>query len=120
MLDCIYFLSIFSEITIPIPQQLFSQHSYYYTCQCKTPGYGFENCTQTSESADSINFGYTYCQIDPKTVTINGGNDNSATPLIFIDHVAYGSFLAPPGKPDDGCQDYYAQDIDKVRSYSFF
>ena len=40
-------------------------------------------------------------------MTITSGTD--IKPLIFIDHVAYGKPLEPPGKPDKICENYYAK-----------
>ena len=54
---------------------------------------------------------------DPDIVNITSGSDT--LPLIFIDHVAYGSPLKPPGKPDVICEDFYADSIDKVRKKTF-
>ena len=104
----------FSEISQLIPHDSFSSHPYYYSCQCKE-GYGFENCTETSDSGGSINFGHTYCQKDQDNITINSLSDTQ--PLIFIDHVAYGSPLEPPeysAEEDQFCEGSYATSIDKV------
>ena len=104
----------FSEISQLIPHDSFSSHPYYYSCQCKE-GYGFENCTETSDSGGSINFGHTYCQKDQANITINSLSDTQ--PLIFIDHVAYGSPLEPPeysAEGDQFCEGSYATSIDKV------
>ena len=100
----------FSEISQLISHESYSSHPYYYSCQCKE-GYGFENCTKTSDSGGSINFGHTYCQKDQDIITINSLSDTQ--PLIFIDHVAYGSPLEPQ-EPDSYCDGHYAPSIDKV------
>ena len=106
------FVYCFSEILgLPITTNSISNRPYYYTCQCKL-GYGYENCTETSEDAGSINFGYTFCELDNDNVTIIPASES--LPLIFIDHVAYGSPLENP-TPDPKCQNYYATSIDKVR-----
>ena len=106
------FVYCFSEILgLPITTNSISNRPYYYTCQCKL-GYGYENCTETSEDAGSINFGYTFCELDNDNVTIIPASES--LPLIFIDHVAYGSPLENP-TPDSKCQNYYATSIDKVR-----
>ena len=44
-------------------------------------------------------------------ININSWSDTQ--PLIFIDHVAYGSPLEPE-KPDSYCVGHYAPNIDKV------
>ena len=55
---------------------------------------------------------YTFCELDNDNVTIIPASES--LPLIFIDHVAYGSPLENP-TPDSKCQNYYATSIDKVR-----
>lgn len=82
-----------------------SQHNIY-TCQCQE-GYGYENCTKTSENGGQIPFGHTYCVNDNKNVTIDSGS--GITPLIYIDHASYGRPLMPPESSIiRKCRDHYA------------
>ena len=84
---------------------------YYYTCQC-TEGYGYENCTKADESAGSVSFGHTYCEVNPKKITLTPADEN--LPLIFIDHAAYGRPLEPPSITSFKCRNYYAKNEDEV------
>lgn len=102
--------AIYLGLCHSIEEVLAKPPTYYYSCQCKQ-GYGYENCTETSDAAGSINFGYTYCQRNPDEITLKSGSD--LLPLIFIDHVAYGSPMLPPD-PTLSCKGLYADSIEKV------
>lgn len=87
-----------------------------YSCQCDE-GFGYENCTDTyGEQSGSVNYGHTYCEVNPKSVELKSGNEQF--PLIYIDHAAFGKPLKPPGSSSAtlACKKYYANDLHEVRS----
>lgn len=105
--------AIYLGLCHSIEEVLDKPTTYYYSCQCKQ-GYGYENCTEPTDTAGALDFGQTFCQKNPQKVTLTSASQ--VLPLIFIDHVAYGSPLIPPdGKPATfTCRGLYASSTEQV------
>lgn len=91
-----------------------------YSCQCDE-GFGYENCTDTNgQQSGSVNYGHTYCEVNPKKVELTSGNQQY--PLIYIDHAAFGKPLKPPGSSSANlaCKNHYAADLHEVRPIAIF